>query len=1417
MEKNTKPKVGTKPSSATSAKPKTTSAKATSSTTAKASASKSSPNTKTTVAKPATSTKATPAKPSNNKASSASAVASKSTPANTSTASKQAQTKAVTSGKAVAPAQKSATQSSSKSTTQKADSKQSAKKEKKERTFLNTKEKKQNAAVLTLAITFIIVALVGIVLSAVNFKKHGDGGDELNPGGIVIPVPDRGQYNVSTGLKPTDPYESVSLGTETFYDNDDILDYSYDIFDTKSTTMVGYSGRVIGEVERNVPNNTRDEGLGVYPKYAYTLSTVIGSGKDQVAARNALIAESNYFCATGTHNNSGNGGSYVWMDQDGYLYKGTTALPQPALDRNDKHRRLYKHTASIGMYMGDVADDEPGIIKEVTLRPRGYNSYSVTGVYAPAGEIIKIQLSEEDMNATGGITVHIGQALYNGQANNIWTEKGQMQRFPVILNTMNVNKNTATLENGVYTAYVGSFVGGPLYIRNTRATFTATISGGVAYSHFILGSTTKEEFEAYKNSSAPYFDLEVWNYGVLHSGPKTCVRNFSYEDLYKAAVLWEKVSSVTTTGSSQGVVFLYDPFVAAGAAVAFPGRSSVNCPTGWMTNALNYNGLVTSGGWGNFHEYHHNFQGYGVGNGGEVTNNGMNLVSYALFTKISSARGISNYGSQGLGGWNSYTSATWALNEVLKIPQGGTPSNGKQGLALYATLLHNFGADNYIQSKVRQQIKSYGQSYSGYLRAWQDITHNDMTYFFKDILQGIDQANADKWQAEAVGYPMFVPVSSVYQTGRSYMYDGEKKYFQTMQPYVIPYGQDFVIDLTKYTVNPGGQYQSGSVVLPEGFSYTITNITQPTSGTVETIDGYHLKFKPGNQAMSGEIKVTLAITKDDHAFDVADIDLVLQFEQSHETNKMTLERTTYTYTAETMYSDAVEAYESNYQGYENVVSADHSNPTQNCNTDIWLYPNTDQMHEQHPNAPESHFVHDNQVIELKGKLYFNEAGKHRIYLRGRKNCAVYYSTDNGATYQLGAKVTNGSGSAFYPSNAETYFDVTIEEGGGWIYYKSILIVQSTPVVSYIGLGTTKWIEPMFTIINKYYDKDGNEVSEEEAVRTETHYYDYQGNEVTEEEANNAELIPPAANARPAYVNAYRNDYEFPENSGFVTDYFYTRKYSYTYTEPEKVLTPTQTCISSNYQPWDSSDTHKIENLFDNDDSTYIHSNRNVISEANPFEVTVNLSQSITANRLTFFGSSISSNYATYMPKDYKIWVSSNGSDWTLVCEKTNAPYSNLKSVANFDSYHTFNYYKVKVTSTHARNNLGYICLNKIELASIFSLTNGNQITPDNEMFTYSGTWTGKQTQSSFGHIYVGNSGATMSFTFTGTRLALLSSSSYGRNFEVTIDGRVVNSIELKQDNNPFSASYISSELTSGTHNVTVKCLGTANIDSVVIY
>lgn len=1156
----------------------------------------------------------------------------------------------------------------------------------------------------------------------------------------------------------------------------------------KGTTIVGYAAEQLGTVERIIPQTTKNEGLDAYPTYGYTLKSVIGSSDDKVAARNALIAESSYLTATGTWN--AGGGNYKWMDSEGKLYNGTTAAPEPTLDKNGQHRQIYKHSASVGLYFGDVADDEPGIIKSVTMRPRSYTrGYGVTGVYAPAGEVIKIEMSEADMNATGGIVIHIGQALYNGKANNIWAAKGQMQRIPHLLNTMVVDKNTSVLQNGVYTAYVGSFIGGPIYIRNETATFTVTISGGVTYSHFILGYTTQDEFEKNAKSSTPYFDLEIWDTGVLHSGPKYYAQSFSYDDIYKVAVLWDKVASVTTTGSTQGIVFLFDPFVAAGAAVAFPGQGSVNCPAGWMNGALNYNTIVSSGAWGNFHEYHHNFQGYGVGAGGEVTNNGMTLVSYALFTKISSHRGISGYGGAGLGGWNSYTSATWALNEVLKIAKPDeNPSNGNKGLSLYATLLHNFGPDAYIQSKIQQRSKHYGESYQGYLRAWQDITHQDMTYYFKDILQGIDETTAAKWRN--ADYPTFVPISSVYQTGRSYTFDGEKKYITTMQPYVIPTEYDFTVDLSKYTA-PSGQYASGSVMLPDGFDYTVKAISDPENGSIVNKDlgGKKFTYRPDGTKRSGKIVVTLGLTKTNAGIvtnRLDDVDLVLEFEPSHETNKTKLKRTTYTYAAADMYTDAETAYENNFAGYTGTPTEwDHSNPTQNCNTDIWFF--TDANADKFPNAdPIKHKIKDNTIEVIDGKLYFEDAGKYRIYLRGRKNCAVYYSVDGGATYQLGAAVKNGSGSGFYANDPNSYFDLELKEHS-WVYVKEILIVQSA-ASSYIGLGTAKWTEPMFTMTE---DEDGT-----------IHYFDYQGHEVTEEEANNAELIAPT---KASYVNAYRPSYEFPSNASFETDYFYTRKYTYSYSVKHNDLQ--QSIVGDPKCP----DNFPIENLFDNDLTTACSSPA-VVTPTDPWELTVDLGKTIQANRFVLTGRlNNNAGNQNQTPDSITLYVGETLEDMREVMSFDNGNVNGVTLQFDFPAA-TFRYYRLVVRKTVQGR---FAAIANIEFSN--NIPNGNHITPDNEMFTYQGVWQGAQANSSFGHVYVANKGASMSFEFTGTRLMLLSSAAYGKNFEVYIDGQKIDSIAVKEDPSPFAVSYISSELTAGKHTVTVQCLGETNIDSVVTF
>lgn len=1165
------------------------------------------------------------------------------------------------------------------------------------------------------------------------------------------------------------------------------------------TTQVGYSYEVLGTTGRNKPvDGVRDGGLTTgYPKYGKTLSLTEDEKK-------AILAENKEL----TCKRTSTGGYYEWMDENGYLYDGTRTEPVEVKDANGNKRQLYKHSASVGLYGGDVADNEQAIIKRVTLRPRSYGSYySVTGLYAPAGEVIKIQMTEADMEATGGITIHIGQALYNGQANNIWTARN-FNRMPVILNTMNVDKNTAVLEDGVYTAYVGSFLGGPIYIRSEGVTFSATISGGVNYRHFILGSTTEAELEELSKSSAPYFDLEVWDSGVLHSGPKSRAASFSYDDLYKAAILWEKISLVSTNVVNQGIVFIYDPFVAAGAAVAFPGRRSVNCPDGWMTSSLNYNAFVNGGSWGNMHEYHHNFQNYGVGDRGEVTNNGLNLVAYSLFTKISSARQISAYGGAGLSGWNQYTSATWALQRV-----NNNQINSTNGLAVYATLLHNLGQDAYI--------KSTKVSGTAYFNKWAENTHQDFSYY-ADLVSSYG-GNHTLAQND---YPMFVPVSSVYQTGRSYMYDTEKRYIETMQPYVIPYGHEFTVDLTPYKVNAAGQYESGSIVVGNGFTYKIKDVSAPNlNGSFEKTEEGIYKFTPNGEMRSGKIYVTLEITTTDGKKEykgkaLNDVDLVLEFQQSHESDKAIIERTVYTFEEGKNYTNAAEAYEKNFEGAIKVETVNNKNFSQNSNTDVWLYGDPKEL-DNPEHAP--YVVNNNQIFVLSGKLYFPEAGKFRIYMRGRVSCALYLSTDGGNNFFKAAHIQEAvsevpkNSAQFRLNDENTYYDVEVK-AEEWVYFKEVLITTrmgNGGTASYIGLGLGEWTTPMFTAQEQWYDKDGNKVPADSpnAVRSETIYYDGNGNIVSAEEASDNSLkAPKSAN----YATAYRQNYEFQKE--FTSEYFYTKKYTYNYQDnlwqnKEQEIIKDQCVYAQGPAGWGgpSNKGTGLEVVVDGDKNSWIHTS-GAVSEAKPLVLVIDMKEAKPVNRMSIF-SQYRPNGDWKVAKSFVLEGSLDGVNYFKVYEETDRKFTGQNFTVDFDEQ-TFRYYRLTVTASQDGKHL---IISEIEMWRAFEINGGDHISPDNNMLGYKGEWRLEKPNATFGHVYVGKKGSTATFEFEGTRFAILSSKHYGRDFEVYIDGELMDSLALKADDGDIIASYLSQQLSEGKHTVEIKCKGEANIDSIVIF
>lgn len=1335
--------------------------------------------------------------------------------------------------------------------------------------------KKQILAIaISAAVVVVLVIIIGAVVGSKSKKKKDDDDNNI------------GEPNITDIPQITEPGSPDAVYTPKY----------------KVISNVPFFGEIISEQKRKRPvEGEHHEGLSQnFPQYGSNLNSVLGNDQQKVDLRNKLIEEACYLAAYGTQ--SANQGAltdekYTWMNESGYLFQGTVHEPKESVQRyttrttrkmiksDDHQRRLYKHKASIGHYYGNVEENEKGVIKKLIISPRGYNSYSVTGLYAPAGEVIKIEVSKADMDSlTNGITFHIGQALYNGQANNIWTQKNSMPRFPIVLNTMTINKNTSKLDSNTntYIGYIGSFIGGPIYVRNLPIPITLTISGAVVYPHFILGVTTPEMFEESLKSSVPYFDLEVWNYGVLHSGPKRFVRSFEYDYIYNAATLWDKVALVTTYNNKQGVVFLYDPFVAAGAAVAFPGRSSVNCPASWMTSGLDYNSIVTVGTWGNFHEYHHNFQGYGVGNGGEVTNNGLNLVSYALFTKISSNRGIGNYGAQGLDHWTSYTSSVFALNEVLKIKYSDqSPNNGNQGLALYACLLHNFGPDAYIKVKGA----GGGQGYLIYMNNWQKITHNNMYYYFNELLGGTGISdNADP------KYPTFVPIGCIYQTGRSYLYYNEKtekyekRYFKSMMPFVIPYGMEFIVDLSKYTLEDN-QYKSGSIHLPtnpdktERFTYKIKHITQPQNGQIEKIDELHYRYKPGSDLDSGEIIVTLEIKDYKNLLTVDDIDLTIAFEQSHETLKTTLERTIYTYDQSNMYHSADDAYNNGFSGYNNKLDKiAHSNPTQNCNTDIWHLPDTEENHNKHPNGPDYYFLQDNMVEIVDGKLYFERNSKYRIYLRGRKNLAVYYSLD-GKTYDLGATITETytDSHQFKPDKPNTYFDaeylenstviVTTYQGSekthtyqlspdknndirNWLYVKEVLIDQASER-SYIGLGYKEWVIATFTMITTYFDVLGNELSSSDDPNIDVIWTNYSNNRgeivayrktyanISKEAerykpGKNGELVSineleftqlteeklTAPTTTPSYANAYRTTYQFPNNKQFTTDYFYTRTYGYSYRgDPEisKTWDERVKLVGTNFIA--ESDTYRIENLFREGFDNYIHPNADTVKGT---YFAIDMGEEVSAISITFHGrTDRAANTAQQgFPKNFSLYISNDNAVYTKVGDFSNTdPNGNNveRSVTvNLGKKISFRYINITIDSSYS--NTGRIILSCIKFTYNFALAaNDNNVIVIGDKAICYGAWENKVAFSTFGSVFVGKAGSKIVFQFKGTRLGILSNTRFQSNYQVYIDGNIVNSIDVVKLTSEYGITYISEELNNGNHNVEVICTGEANFGCFTYY
>lgn len=764
---------------------------------------------------------------------------------------------------------------------------------------------------------------------------------------------------------------------------------------------VGYHCEYLGTVQRIIPEIKSENLIAIdrIPKFGSNLRHT----EDE---KQALLSETRFITTSTTY---GISGTYNSIDQDGNLYLNSKLVTYS----NGTVRKLYKHFGSIGNYRGDVSDDEPAIIKKIYIFPHNFG-YSITGLYAPPGEVITVRISRKDLDTLGNFNISIGQVFDNVQISMISTSSN-FTRMPLLTNTFILNpnlfphkrciedqcdianniddyyqivddqkvSNTNYLKNVDYTEadyifYVASFLGGPIYLKpNNTKSYTITIAGGVKYAHYIKGYTNEEEFEDNFKSTAPYIDLEIWQNGIVHSGPRIRSTINSYEDYYEASLYWEKVTGLSHQFPSSidhryNINFLYDSLI----ATSFPSSyGSINCPDDLLTYALGYKQyLVDSSGeiWDIHNKYNYYFH-KGWGNSFyqifdyEITKNAITLVSYSLFTKTSGRRTEKNEPDGN--DWNKYTSASFAVSKAI---------NGHDNdLVAYAVILHCFGQQLFIDS-ASMNLKS---SNDNWYICLSNTTGLDLSYFFLNVYKTLTFSDDVISTYNTSQYKKFVPIASIYQTGVGYIVKEKRNEIHTMTPFRIEFGKDKILNFTE------------KIIVPNDIEFTIKNINQPEHGSIEKISDNVYKYHPDvKYTFSGKITMTIGLkNKEISDFPVDDVEMYFNFMQSYEArdkfkNERVLDKSIYVYREGELPTDPVSAFQNNYPNHIDYVDIPNNNSFQSSNSEIWYY-------------PDEYF--DNRICELRGKTQVS-AGKYRFALRGRFNVALFIFIDEGKNYELAA-------------------------------------------------------------------------------------------------------------------------------------------------------------------------------------------------------------------------------------------------------------------------------------------------------------------------------------------------------------------------------------------------------------------------------
>lgn len=545
---------------------------------------------------------------------------------------------------------------------------------------------------------------------------------------------------------------------------------------------------------------------------------------------------------------------------------------------------LGKHPSADSQY-GVVEGTDNAVQKEITLDPI-YRSLHATGLYLPAGEIVKVKV--ENLAPGERITIVVNRhnnlawrgtvdnGVYNslelgtvsaptsidafftkgdilacygdfvtGSVTNQSQWKRQNNRAPWI------TADFVFDHNGEYN--IGTPFGGIMHINpnNCYSSVKTTITGAVETPHYILGVTTPEYFDEYLRDAPGVVGVLDTENGQLIgptgvAGTSYYMRQIKKEEVQPLAYLWHSFFSVNEsfTGGTYNRhnLVMFDGHVPAGAAVAL-GNYTYACPTGWFNNATSLEHMLTRGQWGILHEVGHNHGsaygtvwGFGTGREGEVRNNALTLLGYIMFTDVGTT--VRNGGSAEHGG---YADPYKTLTETLTFAKQNHTDfdDGTYGyfqcLGMYANIMHSFGADKFYEL-----LYTYKENPAFVEKGTRDNIREDFNYRcstvygmnFTKYFNTFYKANlkTNVYSAEQLKYmnslPNYEPVACKYAGG----IDGVK----TSGDYKVNFGEDVEFDLLTNTIS------SLDTEGKKGFS--VISISDADHGTISDLGNGKCKY-----------------------------------------------------------------------------------------------------------------------------------------------------------------------------------------------------------------------------------------------------------------------------------------------------------------------------------------------------------------------------------------------------------------------------------------------------------------------------------------------------------------------------------------------------------------------------------------------